>query len=292
MKAPGVFRTLFVYESIGEIRMIRALFFDLDGTLLNGQKELSGRTVSALSACKKRGIRLFVATARPPILDRMLGWTAEEMGLFDGGVYCNGGCEVIDGCTCYHFIPEEVVNACTERVNRADKVNIALQMGGARHAFNHPLADFAYPRWGITRADVVPLDHTCAAQTVKLLIYHENIIDTVTPLSEALVRDLRACCDAGAQFYLTDGGKVVQITSNQANKYRSIERIRSRIGLEKSEIAVFGDDMNDLEMLAGYPNAVAMGNSCEAVRRLARWITRSNDADGVAYAIERLLKLV
>lgn len=61
-------------------------FFDLDGILLSCKK-LTGRTLSALRACRKSGILLFVATARPPILGRMLGWTEEKQGLFDGGVY-------------------------------------------------------------------------------------------------------------------------------------------------------------------------------------------------------------
>lgn len=111
--------------------MIHALFFDLDGTLLNSEKKLTGRTLSALNACRERGIRLFVATARPPILGRMLGWTEEEQELFDGGVYCNGGCEVIEERMRYYFIPQQIVEACISRVNICKTVNIALQMAGS-----------------------------------------------------------------------------------------------------------------------------------------------------------------
>lgn len=272
--------------------MIHALFFDLDGTLLNSEKKLTGRTLSALNACRERGIRLFVATARPPILGRMLGWKEEEQELFDGGVYCNGGCEVIEERMRYYFIPQQIVEACISRVNICQTVNIALQMAKERHAFNHPLADFAYPRWGITREEAMPITKDCTMQTVKILVYHENIVDTVTPLSPALVEGVRDCCGRQAQFYLTDGGKVIQITSNLANKYQSIERIRIQLGLEKTEVAVFGDDLNDLEMLSGYPNSVAMGNGCEQIKQSARWVTRDNDENGVAYAIEHLLKLI
>ena len=54
--------------------MIRGLFFDLDGTLLNGQKCLSPANAAALQACRAKGLQLFLATARPPLLERMLGW--------------------------------------------------------------------------------------------------------------------------------------------------------------------------------------------------------------------------
>lgn len=55
--------------------MIRALFFDLDGTLLTSRKTLADSTRAALRQCQKQGIRIFLVTARAPLLDKMLGWT-------------------------------------------------------------------------------------------------------------------------------------------------------------------------------------------------------------------------
>lgn len=46
--------------------MIKALFFDLDGTLLTSARKLSGKTVSALRVCKDKGIKVFVTTAASP----------------------------------------------------------------------------------------------------------------------------------------------------------------------------------------------------------------------------------
>lgn len=51
--------------------MIKAIFFDLDGTLLNSKKKISDKTKSALKKCRENGISLFIATARPPILNKM-----------------------------------------------------------------------------------------------------------------------------------------------------------------------------------------------------------------------------
>jgi len=45
--------------------MIKALFFDLDGTLLNDQKLISQNTKTTLVRCKESGVKLFVTTARP-----------------------------------------------------------------------------------------------------------------------------------------------------------------------------------------------------------------------------------
>ena len=272
--------------------MIRALFFDLDGTLLNSQKKLSPAVYGALKGCRERGIGLFVATARPPLLDRQLNWTRRESELFAGGSFLNGACEVIAGRTDYHPLSQMVVAHCVAQVSGYPGLNIALQMEGECHAFNHPPADWACPAWGFRREDALPITPDCAVRTVKILIYYENIVDSVTQIPGDLAEALRTFCAGRAQFYLTDGGKVIQITDIQATKYRGVERLRTALGLNRGEVAVFGDDMNDLEMLAGYPNSVAMGNACVEARSAARLVTGCNDGSGITDALERLLHIL
>lgn len=272
--------------------MIKAIFFDLDGTLLNSQKQIPEKTKAALQACKNQGIKLFVATARPPILDRMLHWTSKEFSLFDGGVYCNGGCERLADKVKYAFVPQPVVLHCIEEVKKYKGLHIALQMKNEMHAFNHPLADFAYQPWGIEQSDVAAVTNSCTEQTVKILIYYENIVDTVTPLPRALTEHVQQYCAARAKCYLTDQGKVLQIANRTASKYNSIENIRRLLGLDKSQIAVFGDDQNDIEMLLGYENAVAMGNADAQVKNAVRFVTKGNDEEGIPYALTELLHVL
>lgn len=272
--------------------MIKAVFFDLDRTLLNSRKEIPDSAKSALAKCKSSGVKLFVATARPPILDKMLGWGDEEFSLFDGGIYCNGGCTKIDSDTFYTYIPQHIVLYCVEAVKKYEGLNIALQMKNEKHAFNNPLDDFAYDIWGIKKSDTVKITSDCAAQTVKILIYYENMVDIVTKLPIELIDDLQKYCDGNANFCLTDGGKIIQISSKQASKYNSTEKIRTHFGFSKEEIAVFGDDMNDFDMLSGYENSVAMGNADEKIKAIASFVTKSNDDDGIAYALSALLNMI
>ena len=272
--------------------MIRGLFFDLDGTLLNGQKCLSPANAAALQACRAKGLQLFLATARPPLLERMLGWEPAVLQLFDGGVYCNGACIQLERQTRYIHLPPSVVDACMDAAAAYPGLNIALQMEQGRHAFRYPLADFAYAPWGLEPPDVVPIGKDCAGHTIKILLFYENLVDSVTPLPPSLASSLEALCRPHAQFYWTDQGKVIQMTGRQASKYHAIEWIRQQRHWQPDEIAVFGDDQNDVPMLAAYENSVAMADGCKAARQAARFVTRSHEEDGVAYGLSQLLHLL
>ena len=80
--------------------MIKALFFDIDGTLVSFRTHtIPASTIEALTAAKARGLKIFIATGRPPVLITNLG-QLEELHLIDGfvsmnGAYCFVGSEVI-----------------------------------------------------------------------------------------------------------------------------------------------------------------------------------------------------
>jgi len=68
--------------------MIKALFFDLDGTLLTSNKRLSDKTKTVLKVCREAGIKVFTATGRPPLLSKMLVLDSDEEEIIqDGGIF-------------------------------------------------------------------------------------------------------------------------------------------------------------------------------------------------------------
>lgn len=272
--------------------MIKALFFDLDGTLLTGKKTVSDANRKAIARCRENGIKVFLATARSPMLDRMLGWTDEELSLFDGGVYCNGALIATEQEKTYDYLPAEAVRACIEEVARFQDVHFALHVENEVHIFNHPMPDLALGFWGIDRADIASLDAEWYDRTVKILIYRDSMMDAEKPLPEVLYERIMVRCGDKANICLTDQGKTIIAVSRDAGKYPAIEKLRLKLKFEKDEIAVFGDDFNDKEMLSGYKNSVAMGNAADELKKIAGYITLTNEEDGVAYALENILEII
>ena len=287
-------------NNLREERMIKVLFFDLDGTLLNSKTEISDKTRTALKQCVEKGYKLFIATARPPLLNRMLpnqaNWDedilADTLSLFTGGVYYNGGCIKIENIKEYIFIPDEIVKKIISIVQNYEKINIALQFKDEKHAFRFPLEDKEYKRWGVAADEVLTLNQTNDMNAVKILIFYSSLVNSVLPIDEKLVSELKLICADNAQFCVTDKSTCVQIMGKDVSKFSGIEKIRERYGFKKDEIAVFGDDTNDMEMLMEYPFSIAMGNAEPQVKAVAKYVTSDNNNDGIHEAIYNILNLL
>lgn len=273
----------------GDGFLIRAVFFDLDGTLLDSKKRIPASAKTALQRCREMGVRVYFATARSPRLDQTLDWTDAEYSLFDGEIYSNGACVVTGDEVRYCFIESEAVRRCVEAVTEFENVHLSLHMPKEGYAFNFPVDESMNRGWGLEQARICALDEEAMQHVLKVLVFYDHLTDAHKPLPQELAEKIK-CCSAGlAKVYVTDEGRTIQLSGKEAGKLATIESIRRNLGWEIDEIAVFGDDINDLEMIAFYPNSVAMGNGAEQVKQAAGFVTRSNDDGGIAYALERLL---
>ena len=82
----------------------------------------------------------------------------------------------------------------------------------------------------------------------------------------------------------------IEITQKDAQKGKALEHLCRYLGIYMEEVMAIGDNENDHSMLvrAGYP--IAMGNANEEIKKIAKYVTASNDESGVAKAIyEKLL---
>lgn len=270
--------------------MIKALFFDLDGTLLTSDKIISDKTKMTLIKCKENGIKLFVATARFPLLKQSLPLIGDFLDIFDGGSYYNGGCIEIYGKKTYFPISNNIVKNIIENVCLYNDLNITLQLENEIHAFRFPLEDIN--DWKLNPEQVIALNQVQKSNIVKILIFYDNLINSKILIDKKLVLLLKKYCKNKAHFSLTDKGKVIQIMAKSADKLSGIEKIRKILKIKKDEIAVFGDDFNDIEMLLAYKNSIAMGNAEEEIKNSAKYVTLDNDNDGIHYAINDILNIV
>ncbi len=265
--------------------MIKAAFFDLDGTLLDDDKRIPGSAREAICRCRAQGVRTYIVTARSPRLHITLGWTEEEFSLFDGAIHSNGATVRLGDELTHCFLHGEAVRRALRRVRACPGAEMSLHMPDDGHAFTFAMDEDRLARWQLRPENVFPIDEAAVSRTLKALIFHCDLKQERPPLPPELGQSIAADCEGLARVLVTDQGRTIQLVPLEAGKLQAVERIRLSLGLEKNEITVFGDDLNDLEMIAHYPRSVAMGNAHVQVKAAAGYVTGSNTEGGIAQGL-------
>ncbi|MUT65186.1 Cof-type HAD-IIB family hydrolase [Paenibacillus sp. NEAU-GSW1] len=250
---------------------------DLDGTLLNSDKQVSERNYNAILACHGQGMNIVFATARPP--RTVKSFLREELLRIGSFVYYNGAYIDCKHTGIEHHEPidsaltSEVLDYCLS--SHAD-LDISLEVK------DEWLSLKAYDYSTLTRIKGGP--------SVKTLEELKSIDATKILFTGKMdMEALKERFAARLNIVVTDNGELVQISAINASKENAVAMLCQRLNVPLGEVIVFGDDYNDVGLFerCGWP--VAMGNAVEHLKKLSQEVTDTNDADGVAKALERLL---
>ena len=255
---------------------------DLDGTLLKGDKTISPRNRAAVAGLVARGVTVVVCTGRPPRTARVF---AEQLELVDLAIVYNGGAVYSfaeDRALARFDFPGEVAREAVEKLRGAHP-GVTCGLESAYGWFVDT------ERYDIVRQGVVPYEtepdgvgDTLAFirdEVTKLLFWHPE------ESPEALNRTLEGLPVHGTWSM----PRLLEVVGPGVNKCAALERVAADLGLSAEDVAAFGDQHNDLEMLAWAGFGVAMGNADKDVRALADWVADDADDDGVAAVIETWL---
>jgi len=249
---------------------IKMIVTDLDGTLLRGDKTVSKYTWETLRKCRLKGLKVAYATGR--------GGSAQHLApseMFDGRITMNGAIGKIGEDTVYNrLIPHQVARpiliachrrgmAITSSITGMHYSGSAIT-GGWSHIPNYEIVDFMH--------------HNIDAEKI--------CISNPTPDDREFIEQL---LPESLYFVVTadyESNTLGQIMHKEATKSKAVLELARIWGINQSEIVVFGDDFNDIDMLQNCGIAVAMANAIPEVKAVADHICQSNDDDGVAKWLE------
>ena len=259
---------------------VRLVAIDLDGTLLNDARRVSERTAGALKCLAGSGVRVVIASARPP---RSVRHVYAELGLDTWQINYNGALVWDEpGRRAVHHRPMEPAVVL-------DLVGLARRM--------HPevlVSCEILDRWCTDRFDetyttetgrlfrpdvVAPVGQFCGEPVTKLmLLAAPGVLDRLEPAVRA------ARTDVGV---IRSDPDLIQVMNASASKGVALRLVCDHYGVPPGQAMAIGDAVNDVPMLEAAGVAIAMDNAHPDVKRVADWTAPSNNDHGVHAALER-----
>ncbi|MFF5156075.1 HAD family hydrolase [Streptomyces sp. NPDC000348] len=259
----------------------RLIATDLDGTLLRDDHSVSRRTRDALVAATAAGAAHIVVTGRAvpwtrPILD--------DLG-YEGLAVCGQGAQVYDAGA-HRLLTSVTLDRQLAGVALA---KIEAEVGPLHLAASRDGLDgevLVGPGYevvgGLPATSFTDASDLWTAPLNKLYIQHPAL--TSDELADAATRA------AGGFVTVTMAGEgIVELLPLGLSKATGLSLAARRLGVKAAETIAFGDMPNDIPMFAWSAHSVAMANAHEDLKAVADEVTASNEEDGIAAVVERLL---
>jgi Cof subfamily protein (haloacid dehalogenase superfamily) len=267
--------------------LYKLVAIDVDGTLLNDQKEITKEVKEAIQAVKAKGVNVVICTGRPiggvrPIL--------EELNLADKDEYVI----TYNGAIVQKNNSSEVVSETSLTVGDLKVLyELSQQLGSPMHFFDTeriytPNKDISHYTIYESFVNKVPLSFRTIEEIPEdMLIPKVMFIDEPERLNEIMAaipasfREKYTMVQS-APFFL-------EILHPSVNKGNAVKQLAEKLSVKQEEVICMGDGENDLEMVKYAGCGVAMGNAVPSVEEVAEFQTLTNNEHGVAYALEKLI---
>ncbi|HGI3680734.1 TPA: HAD-IIB family hydrolase [Streptococcus agalactiae] len=271
---------------------IKAVFFDIDGTLLNDRKNVQKSTIKAIRNLKDQGILVGLATGRGPSFVQPF---LENLGL-DFAVTYNGQ---------YIYSRSEIIytnqlskTTVYRLIRYAGARRREISLGTASGLLGSGIIGLGTSRLGQIVSSLVPRKWAKAIErSFKYFIRRikpQNIDSLMVILREPIYQVVLVATEGESERIQKQFPRVkltrsspysMDVISEGQSKVKGIERVGQRYGFDLSEVIAFGDSDNDIEMLSQVGIGVAMGNASQQVKENARYTTADNNDDGISKAL-------
>ena len=262
--------------------MIKLIAIDLDGTLFDSKKNISIENKKAIAKAKAMGIKVVIATGRPisgamPVLEALILTSKDDYAfIYNGSKVFNVG------------TGEIVFSSTINGADVKDLYNESLRLGTHFHAFRK-------------NEELITSKHNPYTDVEATINHIEDILTDINSLNDndeflkAMMVDkdevvTNAINNINPKFTekysMVRSAKIfLEFLNKNTHKGHAVEALASYLGIDMSETMAIGDAGNDLPMILCAGIGVAMENSFPEIKEKAKYHTKSNEDDGVAYAI-------
>jgi Cof subfamily protein (haloacid dehalogenase superfamily) len=272
-----------VFDPRPDIRLIAA---DMDGTLLDDSGELDENLFPLVRELGRRGIAFCPASGRQyfNLLERFREVADDLVFIAENGAYVvRGGQEISSDCITHETVVD-VVEAT--RALKTSGANVGAVVCGKRSAYieGGDLAFQAEIDQYYTRVEAVDsLASVTGDEILKVSVFNFGNAELITAPALATFRETHQVVVGGKNW--------VDVMSQTANKGEGIRQLQASLAVTPDQTMVFGDFLNDLEMMDAATYSFAMENAHVTLRERARYVAPANAENGVVRTISSVLGL-
>lgn len=270
--------------------MIKLVVSDLDGTLLNSDKEVSEENILEISRLRNLGIKFCICTGRIYASAKIVGdIVGNDFPIIAcNGAYISDGDKVISK---YIFDKETIYKI----IDILSKYDITFHfydkdtMYSNKLEFSARKIYYKYLNQEEKPIKVVVSDNLKVFVDKGIEVYKFIIFSTDENIREKICRDINYI---DGVYTTQSESNNIEIMGNGISKGSAVEKIKDLYGIKKEEVFVIGDQMNDCSMFDTAKYTIAMGNAIDELKNKALFVTKENDESGFAYAVKKFIEEV
>lgn len=267
--------------------MIKLIAVDMDGTLLNNNKQTELEQKIALKDAIKEGIHVVLCTGRP-LFGALPIYRELDLGGDNEYIIVNNGCSTHETRN-YSLVDyrELVKEEIEELYDLAVKHNLDFTLFNEDKFFfvskngecpnKYTVRDSTLVYTPIT---TISIDEALSGKYHMFKSMFLESSENLDRFEESLPKEIRKKYN-----FPRSQGNILEAMPLGADKGKAIKRLAERLRINQSEIMALGDGNNDIEMLEYAAISVAMGNATDLARKAAKYHTDTNENNGVAKAI-------
>lgn len=263
---------------------IKLIAIDIDGTLVNNRKQLTQHTIDTITKARQQGIKVVLCTGRPItgvaqyLAPLDISGDNEYVVTFNGSLAqtISGKAIVSHNITLNDYIDLETI---------ARKSNIHFHMETLDHIYtaNRDISPYTIAESFLVQ---MPVRYRTPEEITDDITISKGMFVDDPKLLATFIKNFPA--ELKERFYVVQSEPYFfEAMNKKASKGNAVAELATQLGFQPEEVMAIGDQGNDLTMVEYAGTGVAMGNGIEPLKNIAQFITKTNEEDGVAYAIEK-----
>lgn len=261
--------------------MIKLVVTDLDGTLFRDNKTYSEEFNNVVRQLKEKGVLFCVCSGRQ--LHNIQKYFDKDLNIIFSGN--NGTHLIVEGEEIFKVLDKEEIKKITEITDQHKNLHLIGET-----------------KFGVVIEEAVP-----QKLVEELKHYCDNLqfVDSLKNCDEDMCK-VTVCCKEGVELHAlpkfehlketitvaSSGDIWLDMMDLDGNKGNAVALIQEKLNIKPEETIVFGDHINDLEMLSMCPNSYAMKNAQDQAKECAKYVLEyTNNEDGVIKKIKELFEL-